>query len=105
MKAYNKLVRDNIPEIIAKDGKVCHTRILSDEEFKKYAFAKLLEESKEANESQSAEELADLEEVVLTAAKSIGCSRGELEKIRLAKSKRNGAFEKKILLIDVKESK
>lgn len=101
MKKYNKLVRDNIPEIIEADGKTCKTRILIDEEYQKYAFAKLLEEASEANEAQTIEELADLEEVVLAAAKSIGVTPDELEKARKAKAKKNGAFDKKILLEEV----
>ena len=31
---YNKLVRDNIPSIIKKNGGEPYTRILSDEEYK-----------------------------------------------------------------------
>lgn len=32
MIVYNKLVRDNIPEIIAKDGRIANICVLSDEE-------------------------------------------------------------------------
>ena len=33
MKIYNKLVRDRIPEIIERNNEVCHTRILTEEEY------------------------------------------------------------------------
>ena len=33
-RIYNKLVRDNIPEIIISNGEVPITRILSNEEYK-----------------------------------------------------------------------
>lgn len=33
MKKYNKLVRDNIPEIMVKNGDRPITRILTDEEY------------------------------------------------------------------------
>lgn len=44
MKAYNKLVRDKIPEIIEEDGKTCKTKILSDEEYIAALETKLNEE-------------------------------------------------------------
>lgn len=44
MKAYNKLVRDKIPEIIEADGKTCKTKILSDEEYIAALETKLNEE-------------------------------------------------------------
>jgi predicted house-cleaning noncanonical NTP pyrophosphatase (MazG superfamily) len=34
MKVYNKLVRDHIPDIIKKDGKLPTTKVLSNEEYK-----------------------------------------------------------------------
>lgn len=101
MKTYDKLVRDRIPEIIEADGKKCKTRILSKEEYRDYVFAKLVEEAKEANEAKTIEELADLEEVILAAAKAIGSDKDQLEKTRLAKQKTNGAFDKRILLQEV----
>ena len=50
-KVYNKLVRDNIPEIIKEnnDGEAI-TRILSDEEYKKALEDKLYEEYQEVLE-------------------------------------------------------
>lgn len=38
---YNKLVRDNIPEIIDASGKTCRTEILSDDEYLKMLDSKL----------------------------------------------------------------
>jgi len=101
MKTYNKLVRDNIPSIIEKDGKRCRIKVLDAEEYKKYAFLKLIEEANEASDSKTLEELADLEEVVLAAASSIGFTKDDLEKARLSKKEKNGGFDKKIFLIDV----
>ena len=45
-KVYNKLVRDNIPEVIMNDGEYPVIRVLSDEEYKKELERKLLEEYK-----------------------------------------------------------
>ena len=41
---FNKLVRDNIPDIIHNNGKKAITRILSDEEYKQELEKKLYEE-------------------------------------------------------------
>lgn len=42
IKRYRKLVRDRIPEIIEASGKVCKTKILSDEEYLKLIDEKLV---------------------------------------------------------------
>lgn len=44
MKAYNKLVRDRIPEIIKADGRECETLIVAGEEKYKLLEEKLQEE-------------------------------------------------------------
>ena len=66
--AYNKLVRDRIPEIIENDGKTCRIEILADEEYIKMVDAKLDEELAEYHKDQNIEELADLMEVIYAAA-------------------------------------
>ena len=51
-KVYNKLVRDNIPNIIENDGIKVVTRILNNEEYKNELYKKLLEESNEVINSK-----------------------------------------------------
>ena len=46
MKIYNKLVRDNIPEIMIKNGAKPVIRILNDEEYLRELNKKLSEEVK-----------------------------------------------------------
>lgn len=84
-KTYNKLVRDNIPEIIRNSGKECDVRTLSDEEYLKMVDAKLDEELAEYHEEQNLEELADLLEILYAAANARGYSVEELETCRLKK--------------------
>lgn len=100
---YNKLVRDNIPEIIKTSGKECDIKILSDEEYQQMIDAKLDEELAEYHEDQNLEELADLLEVIYAAADARGYSSAELEACRLKKRTERGGFERKILLKQVRE--
>lgn len=95
---YNKLVRDRIPEIIEKDGKICEVEVLSDEDYLRMLDAKLDEELAEYHEDQNIEELADLMEVIYAAAEARGASVEELEAVRKAKAAKRGAFGKKLLL-------
>jgi len=98
MKIYNKLVRDNIPEIMIKNGARPVTRILSDEEYIKELNKKLQEELNEYLLDGNVEELADLEEVLLAILKLKNISLEEFNKIRIAKANKRGAFDKKIFL-------
>ena len=95
---YNKLVRDNIPEIIEASGKTCETEILSDEEYLQMIDKKLDEELAEYHQDHSIEELADLLEVLYATAKARGYSIEELEHVRVEKQKVRGGFNKRILL-------
>lgn len=98
VKIYNKLVRDKIPEIIEADGRSCKTEILSEEAYLKMVDAKLDEELAEYHKDQNIEELADLLEVIYAAAQARGYSVEELERVRVAKVEKRGAFQKRILL-------
>ena len=103
LKIYNKLVRDRIPEIIEASGNTCITEILSDEEYLKMIDAKFDEELAEYHKDQNIEELADLLELIYTAAIARGYTLEELESVRAEKAKKRGGFENKIFLIDVTE--
>lgn len=103
IKAYNKLVRDRIPEIIEAEGKKCVIETLGDFEFLFALDAKLDEELAEYHKDQSIEELADLLEVIYAAALARGYTEDALERIRLEKREKRGGFEKKILLRKVEE--
>ena len=100
---YYKLVRDRIPEIIAKSGKRPVYSILSDEAYLAKLDEKLNEELSEYQESKSMEELADLLEVIRAVAVARGSSMEEVEAIRRDKAAKRGGFEKRILLSEVIE--
>lgn len=98
MKIYNKLVRDNIPEIMINNGTKPVTRILSDEEYLDELNKKLLEEVNEYLESGDVMEIADIEEVLLAILKVKEISLEEFNKLRMDKVNKRGAFDKKIFL-------
>lgn len=99
---FDKLVRDRIPEIIARDGKKAVTRTLTDEEYKIYLEKKLDEEVKEFHESKSIEELADILEVI-SALSDIYGTFFEMLSVRLVKIAERGGFYEKILLEEICE--
>ena len=98
MKIYNKLVRDNIEEIMISKGAKPVTRILSDDEYLIELNKKLLEEVNEYLESGEVEELADIKEVFLAILEAKQISNENLEEIRLNKVKKRGAFKKRLFL-------
>lgn len=102
MRIYNKLVRDNIPEIIAQNGQTADIGILDDKKYNAKLRKKLREEVCEYLQSENIEELADIAEVIDALAVLKGSSFEELLKIKEQKAKKNGKFEKRIFLKKVK---
>ena len=100
MKKYNKAIRDKIPEIIKNSGNSCNVKKLSNEEFLEKIEAKLSEEIDEYQNDKNPEELADILAVIYRIAELKGISKEELEKIRIGKVEKRGAFEENLFLID-----
>ncbi|MCK9476160.1 MAG: nucleoside triphosphate pyrophosphohydrolase [Candidatus Muirbacterium halophilum] len=95
---YNKLIRDNIPQIIKKSGKECDIEILTDNEYIKELDKKLEEEYIEYKESKNIEELADIVEVIYAIIESRKITLKEFEKIRNEKNSKRGKFKQKLYL-------
>lgn len=103
--SYNKLVRDNIPNIIKNNGQEPITRILSNEEYKSELEKKLLEECNEVLLSMGSdriEELADVLEVIIALSKVEGKTLDDVIETGRVKRLERGSFDKKIFLEDVK---
>lgn len=100
---HNKLVRDQIPEIIEASGKTCVTEILSKEDYIRALDTKLSEELAEYQQSKSLEELADLLEVMDAVVKARGYTWEALTHVREEKRARRGGFDRKIFLKEVAE--
>ena len=104
MKIYNKLIRDNIDEIINNNGKgeVAVTRILSEEEYKLELLKKLEEEYNELVAAINSgiledivEESADVIEVIRAINKDD--LRDVMTKLEDKRDKRGGFSKKKYL--------
>lgn len=106
-KVYNKLVRDNIPNIIKNNGGEPFTRILTDEEYKIELEKKLYEEYNEVlntqNTEERIEELADMIEIISSLALVEGKNLDVVLECAKKKSIKRGGFEKKIYLEKVIE--
>ncbi len=99
---YNKLVRDRIPEIIARDGKHCEVETMPKVEYEKALLAKLVEEAHEAQQAEAASietELADILEVVDALLIQKGISRQRVRCIQRRRRNERGGFEKRVKLL------
>lgn len=103
---YNKLVRDNIPSIIRKNGGEPYIRVLSEEEYRIELEKKLFEEYNEVLEATSSdriEELADMLEIISSLAKLENASLEDVMEVMNKKREKRGGFENKIFLEKVIE--
>lgn len=99
---YDKLIRDRIPEIMDSKGKKYIMRQTdTDMEKDSYLRKKLQEEVNEFLEKPSIEELADIKEVILALADSLGYIPEELEFVRMNKRNAHGGFEHGFILEEV----
>lgn len=97
-REYDKLVRDDIPEIIEANGErpVVHTA--GEEEYERRLLAKLDEEVTEYREDREIAELADVLEVVHALREHHGVSREALEERREEKAAERGRFGDGVVL-------
>jgi len=93
-----KLVRDNIPEIMSKDGMNPSTRILNYDEYLTELDKKLQEEVAEYLEQNDLAELGDVLEVIRAIAYARGRGIDEIEDMREQKFRERGGFKKMIFL-------
>ncbi|NHJ47136.1 MAG: phosphoribosyl-ATP pyrophosphohydrolase [Asgard group archaeon] len=102
-KTYNKLVRDNIPDIIEKSGREVDFITITDLNEKLTLLNnKLVEEVQEYNTTKNTEELVDILEVVYTILSLKDISFDTFEKLRTDKKLEKGGFDKGYFLVSVK---
>jgi predicted house-cleaning noncanonical NTP pyrophosphatase (MazG superfamily) len=99
--AHHKLVRDQIPEIIAAAGRRPVTRVLDQVGYQAALRTKLLEEAREAHaapEGQLASELADVLEVLKALAAAYDMSWEDVVSEADRKRAERGGFGNRIFL-------
>lgn len=107
MPISNKLVRDNILEIMDAKGLTYRARTLEPIELLTEVKAKMLEEAREFHEATTVqdevEELVDILELIHTTISALGVSYEELEAFRNQKKMECGGFDKGVYLINVED--
>ena len=107
MKIFRKLIRDNVPELMAAEGKKLKVRTLDGAEFITALENKLIEEIQEMRQAADAEErkskLAYLYEVIETLIAASGFSESEIREIQNKDRSTRGGFSKRLFLEGVEE--
>lgn len=100
---YNKLVRDNILEIIADNHQEFTCHIAIDNEYKMKLLEKLQEEVQEFIEAKNMEEMSDIFEVIEHIIIAFNLNKKDILEIKNKKAETRGKFNKKIILESVYE--
>lgn len=95
---YDKLVRDGIPEKIAKNGGKPKIHYAESGEYWIKLKEKLWEEIKEFDESEEIEEVADILEVLDAVCEFKGFALEEVASIKKEKFEKRGGFRQRIIL-------
>ena len=98
MKAYDKLVRDRIPEIIEASGNKCEIEVVNDKVALEYLYKKLNEEVSELLEDKNLDEIADVVEVLFAIAGKYGYSEKDVLDRRNENKDARGGFEDNLIL-------
>jgi predicted house-cleaning noncanonical NTP pyrophosphatase (MazG superfamily) len=101
-REHGKLVRDRIPDIIARTGGRCEVAVMDAGEYRAALLAKLVEEAREAagaDDYNLVTELADLCEVVEAICDAHRISQQTLLTERARRREERGGFEKRLKIV------
>ena len=109
-KEYNKLIRDNIPEMINKNHPGKDVVFFQHPDNRDYGIElinKMNEELSEylesTEEQEKMEELSDVLEVFMTILDFNGFTFQDIETLRINKKENRGGFDKRLFLIKVEK--
>jgi predicted house-cleaning noncanonical NTP pyrophosphatase (MazG superfamily) len=101
----SKIVRDNIPSIIKKDGKKPIVKLANHDQKIKLLKLKLVEEAEEAQKAYSkkllVEELADLMQVITSLSEELDINFNQIQIKMRKKAERRGEFKKGYILEEI----
>lgn len=103
-RTYNKLVRDNIPQLIKESGRNCTARVLTETEYLDALLDKVIEEIQEYRKSGNEEELADVYEVLDCLVEFKGYEPMHLDYLKLIRREKRGSFNQRVLLMEVDDT-
>ncbi len=100
---YNKLVRDTIPAVIARNGGSSKIRILATKAFRRELLKKAVEEAREleglTNRSEIVAELGDTLDVLDAIQQTFHITKKELSASRKKAMAKKGGFKKRLFLL------
>ncbi len=100
---YNKLCRDNVPEIIRGKGFECDVHEMDHDEYREQIVRKVLEEARGVANHLGREslmnELADLQITIEAVKKEFGISQADMEKAVANSIEEKGGFEERLFLL------
>jgi predicted house-cleaning noncanonical NTP pyrophosphatase (MazG superfamily) len=103
MRIFKKLIRDNVPEIMAKEGNTLNVRVLeNDEEYKEALRRKVVEEISELKEAETKKEALDkiayIHEIAEALGDIYGLTNEEVHKHKEKTRHEKGGFQRRLFL-------
>ena len=98
---YNKLVRDNIPDIFKESGREVEFKILSDSQVLLALQDKLLEKAQKFAETPTENELCDIFEIMDTIIDKFQFEQMHIDYLKMKNREVKGGYTKNIYLISV----
>lgn len=103
-RVYNKLVRDNIPQLIEQSGREYTSRIMSEKEYYEALLNKIVEEIEEFRISDNEEEIADIYEALDCLVRLKEYEPMHIDYLKLIKREARGSYKDRVLLEEVEDN-